>query len=83
MADVAIRGNDPHKTLRKATRLALVAVLVVGLGGCAAFTPVEDACEMANRDASFPVLMQNSLLNVYNMCLEHMRQEIVTEWGEQ
>ncbi|MDG3040181.1 hypothetical protein [Roseicyclus marinus] len=70
-------------TLRKANRLAALTLVAAGLGGCAAFMPVEDACEMANREASFPVLMQNSMLNVYNMCLEHMRQEIVTEWGEQ
>ena len=83
MADIGIRGHAPRKTCHKANRLAVLVVLAMGLGGCAAFVPVDDACEMANREASFPVLMQNSMLNVYNMCLEHMRQEIVTEWGEQ
>lgn len=79
MTDTATRKGRLHG----ANRLALFVMLGIGLGGCAALTPVEDACAMANRDASFQVLMQNSLLNVYNMCLEHMRQEIVTEWGEQ
>ena len=83
MADIGIRGHAPRKKSHKANRLAVLVVLAIGLGGCAALVPVDDPCEMANREASFPVLMQNSMLNVYNMCLEHMRQEIVTEWGEQ
>ena len=79
MADVRPRRRAARLPLRQGAAIALI----VSLGGCAGLVQPDEACTMANRDPSFQVLMQNSMLNVYNMCLEHMRQEIVTEWGEQ
>jgi hypothetical protein len=79
MADPALRRGNGRRFLHTGA----VVALTVWLGGCAAVVEPDDACAMANRDPSFQVLMQNSVLNIYNMCLEHMRQEIVTEWGEQ
>lgn len=67
----------------KMARGVFVITLCAVTGGCVGLTKIEDPCAMANRDASFSVLLENSISNVYNMCLEHMRQEIVAEWGEQ
>jgi len=60
-----------------------LVVLCLAASGCAAPGKIEDPCAMANRDVSFSVLMENSISNVYNMCLERMRQQVVAEWGEQ
>ena len=79
MADLALRRGAG----RRLPKTGAIVALALCLAGCAGVVEPDDACTMANRDPSFQVLMQNSLLNIYNMCLEHMRQEIVTEWGEQ
>lgn len=79
MAEPAFRRG----ALRRLPQVGGLVALAIFLGGCAAVVEPDNACAMANRDPSFQVLMQNSVLNIYNMCLEHMRQEIVTEWGEQ
>jgi hypothetical protein len=68
---------------RKMARVFFVITLCTVTGGCAGLTKINDPCAMANRDVSFSVLLENSISNVYNMCLERMRQEIVAEWGEQ
>lgn len=79
MADRAFR----HTATGIARRgLALVCLCVMA-SGCASMGRIEDPCAMANRDVSFSVLMENSISNVYNMCLERMRQDVITRWGEQ
>lgn len=67
---------------KKVPGLAVVA-LCLAASGCAMPGKIDDPCAMANRDVSFGVLMENSISNVYNMCLERMRQQVVAEWGEQ
>lgn len=62
--------------------LALICLCAMA-SGCASLGKIEDPCTMANRDVSFSVLMENSISNVYNMCLERMRQDVITRWGEQ
>ncbi|PWK62278.1 hypothetical protein C7455_101304 [Roseicyclus mahoneyensis] len=64
-------------------RALVLGCVCVALNGCGSLVAADDPCATANRDVSFSVLMQNSISNVYNMCLENMRQEIVAEWGEQ
>jgi hypothetical protein len=66
-----------------AARAGLGLVLAFSLAGCAALQQTEDPCALANRDVSFQVLVQNSLGNVYNACLNQLRGEILTQWGEQ
>lgn len=78
-----VEQASPTIPASRIPRIGAICALALWLGGCAAVVAPEEACTMANRDPSFQVLMQNSMLNIYNMCLEHMRQEIVSEWGEQ
>lgn len=68
---------------RSIIRTKLLVCFFVVTSGCASVGNVDDPCAMANRDVSFQVLMENSIKNIYNMCLERMRQDVVAEWGEQ
>ncbi len=75
--------GDCAKGLTSVKRALVLGGVCIVLSGCGSLVAIDDPCAMANRDVSFSVLMQNSISNVYNMCLENMRQEIVAEWGEQ
>jgi hypothetical protein len=70
----------------RAAMIRSQALILMGLlgatSGCAVLGPIEDPCGLANRDAEFGILMQNSLQNVYNLCLYEMRQDIADQWGE-
>lgn len=79
MADRALRLTGTGAARRG---LALVCLCAM-TSGCASLGQIDDPCAMANRDVSFSVLMENSISNVYNMCLERMRQDVITKWGEQ
>lgn len=79
MVDLGKAANGKRNIIRAKF---LVCFFVV-TSGCVSVGKVDDPCAMANRDVSFQVLMENSIKNIYNMCLEHMRQDVIAEWGEQ
>jgi hypothetical protein len=52
------------------------------LSACSHFSAIQDPCALANRDASFSTLVDNSISNAYNACLEKKRGDILREWWE-
>lgn len=53
---------------------------VLLLSACTLPNIKEDSCALANREATFSILAQNSMYNVYNACLREKRDAIVQEW---
>jgi hypothetical protein len=58
--------------------VSIVGALVVS--GCSTTIIKADPCESANKAVSFPALLQNSMHDVYNACLDSKRDAIVKEW---
>lgn len=52
----------------KTIHMLTAACLLVVLSACS--QTAEEACELANRPITLDVLMENSLLNAYNACLD-------------
>jgi hypothetical protein len=50
------------------------------LNACSVSNGRQNPCELANRGASFSILLENSMSNAYNACLEEKRSNIVGEW---
>lgn len=75
-------GNaNGFQILRSLTSKAGIVVgFVFLLGACALTNSSQDPCALANRDASFSVLVENSMLNRYNSCLGQKRLEIKEKW---
>lgn len=56
-------------------------VLSFVLSGCSAPSSSDNSCELANRQATFDVLLENSITNMYNRCLSDLQQEVADAWG--
>jgi hypothetical protein len=63
------------------TTVGLISIAIL-LNACSAYRERGDPCVLANRDASFSVLLENSILNAYNVCLEEKRNDIIKVWWE-
>lgn len=64
--------------------LALVIAMGAGiLSGCSVVRYADDPCALANREVSFSILVENSMANTYNACLNDRREEIIKEWGRE
>ncbi len=63
---------------------AVTPILMLGLlAGCAVVENVDDPCAIANRDVSFTVLVENSMVDAYNACLSERREDIIEQWGKE
>lgn len=69
------------KKPQSGTSAILLALTVSVLSGCSSVGPTGEPCDLANRDVSFSVLVQNSMANTYNACLADKRSDVITEWG--
>lgn len=66
-----------------ATSYLVLGVALSLMAGCAVVKEIDDPCALANRDATFSVLVENSMANLYNACLGDLREDIIEEWGQE
>jgi hypothetical protein len=76
-------SNSTAVQRKKMSALCMCVAATMGLSACGSVAVREDPCAFANRDATFTVLLENSMANAYNACLEKKRTDIVQEWWKE